>query len=167
MKENNSEKQKIVDAVKKADSSSFTALGQYVPVHKFNSENKPLVKEKATVPIEKQEPNFCIYDGDYLKSDTISRQDLYGKTGGNFWNYFKYLLLNLPIISFFFLKIKQSRIKDSILRLDSINEDVEKLAGYFQGKAIINEKKYQQICQELIKANNIQAHIKKDILEKF
>lgn len=163
MKENSADKEKIIKSFKKSEPTSIAVLGQYVPVHKVTS----VPKNKVTSPVEKTEPKFCIYDGDYLKQEAISRQDLYGKIGGNLFSYLKYLFLNLPIINFLFLKIKQSKIRESISTLDSINEDVDKIARYFEGKSIVNEKKYQKICEELIKANNIQSQIKKDILEKF
>ena len=39
--------------------------------------------------------------------------------------------------------------------------------NYFEGKTVVNEQKYQKICEELIKANNIQAKIKKEFLDEF
>lgn len=86
---------------------------------------------------------------------------------GNFWDFLKLLFFNLPIIEFLFLKIRQAKIRESISTLDNINEDVDKLVNYFEGKTVVNEQKYQKICEELIKANNIQAKIKKEFLDEF
>lgn len=146
---------------------SSAVLGQYVPVHKVDK-NKPAECSKTTAPAELYTPKFCVYDGDYLgKNSQISKKDLYGKMRGNFWDFLKLLFFNLPIIEFLFLKIRQAKIRESISTLDNINEDVDKLVNYFEGKTVVNEQKYQKICEELIKANNIQAKIKKEFLDEF
>lgn len=146
---------------------SSAVLGRYVPVHKIDK-NKPAESSKTTAPAELYTPKFCVYDGDYLgKNSQISKKDLYGKMRGNFWDFLKLLFFNLPIIEFLFLKIRQAKIRESISTLDNINEDVDKLVNYFEGKTVVNEQKYQKICEELIKANNIQAKIKKEFLDEF
>lgn len=145
------------------ETPSYALLGQYVPVHKYNG--SPV--KNTTVPISSDIPKFCIYDGDYLEKKQISTNDLFGSTNGSILKVLKYFFLKLPIISFFFLKEKQAKIKESISTLDSINSDVDKLVSFFEGKSVINDKKYRKICEELIKANNIQSKITKEILEDF
>ena len=81
--------------------------------------------------------------------------------------FFKIIFFNLPIINFLYLKLKESKIRDSISTLNSLNGNVDNYAKHFEGRSIMNEQKYQQICAELIKANNIQSQIKREILQDF
>ncbi len=150
---------------KSVETPSYAILGKYVPVHKFSQEKY----KSVTSPISNSSevPKFCIYDGDYLEKNAISQDDLYKRAGGNFLQYIKFLFTNLPIVNFLFLKLKQLKIQESISTLDNINGDVDKLVSYFEGKSVINEKKYQKICEELVKANNIQTKIKKEFLEEI
>jgi len=156
--------------------TSYIPMGQYVPVHKVADK---LTKEelskidakdflkKTTNPFEKKdlpEHKLCFYDGDYLKRQTDENSDLYAFSGNMLVRFFKIIFFNLPIVNFLYLKFKESKIRDSISTLNSLNGNVDNYAKHFEGKSIINEQKYQQICAELIKANNIQTQIKRDIL---
>ena len=159
--------------------SSYIPMGQYVPVHKVPDKlskeelSKIDAKEflkKTSNPFEKkdfQEHKLCFYDGDYLKQQTLEKTDLYAFSGNMLVRFFKIIFFNLPVVNFLYLKLKESKIKDSISTLNSLNGSVDNYAKHFEGKSIINEQKYQQICAELIKANNIQSQIKRDILSDF
>ena len=158
---------------------SFIPMGQYVPVHKVSDKltKDELAKidakeflKKTSNPFEKKdypEHKLCFYDGDYLKRQTLKKTNIYSFSGNMLVRFLKIIFFNLPIVNFLYLKIKESKIKDSISTLNSLNCNVDKYAEHFEGKSIINEQKYQQICAELIKANNIQSQIKRDILNDF
>ena len=158
---------------------SFSPMGLYVPVHKVSDKltKDELAKidakeflKKTSNPFEKKdypEHKLCFYDGDYLKRQTLKKTNLYSFSGNMLVRFLKIIFFNLPIVNFLYLKIKESKIKDSISTLNSLNCNVDKYAEHFEGKSIINEQKYQQICAELIKANNIQSQIKRDILNDF
>lgn len=176
-KENKSflSKQNIFDKTK----TSHIPMGQYVPVHKVKDKlteeelskidaKEFLKKTPQTNPFEKrveQEHKLCFYDGDYLKRQTLEKADIYSFSGNMLTKFVKIIFFNLPIINFLYLKFKESKIRDSISTLNLLNGNVDEYAKHFEGKSIINEQKYQQICAELIKANNIQTQIKRDILK--
>lgn len=161
--------------------TSHIPMGQYVPVHKVADKltkeelskidaKEFLKKTPQSNPFEKKvEPThtLCFYDGDYLKNQTYEEANLYSFSGNMFVRFFKIIFFNLPIVNFLYLKLKESKIKDSISTLNSLNCNVDRYAKHFEGKSIINEQKYQQICSELIRANNIQSQIKRDILQDF
>ena len=159
--------------------TSYIPMGQYVPVHKVPDKlsKEELSKidakdfsKKTTNPFEKkdfQEHKLCFYDGDYLKQQTLEKTDLYSFSGNMLVRFFKIIFFNLPIINFLYLKLKESKIRDSISTLNSLNGNVDNYAKHFEGRSIMNEQKYQQICAELIKANNIQSQIKREILQDF
>lgn len=152
-------KNKEEKGVKFDKTSDFVPLGQYVPITK----NIKSVPKKLNHTDISDIPTFSIYDGDYLSRVSLSKKDFFNYTKDNFFKFLKFLFVNLPIVDFFFLKLKQSKIRKSINSLDCINEDVDKLVNFFEGKSVVNESKYKKICEELIKANNIQSKIEKEI----
>lgn len=178
-KSNQSGKPSELKVIFNRKNSSYIPMGQYVPVHKVPDKlsKEELLKldakeflKKNSNPFEKkdiQEHKLCFYDGDYLKRQTLEKTNLYSFSGNLLFRFFKIIFFNLPIINFLYLKLKESKIKDSISALNSLNGSVDTYAKHFEGKSIINEQKYQQICAELIKANNIQSQIKHDILSDF
>lgn len=176
----------MVDDSKNRDNSSSSKknifekqnhipMGQYVPVHrvadKLTKEELSKIDAKEFLrkipqsnPFEKKietEHKLCFYDGDYLKNQT--HESLYSFSGNMFVRFFKIIFFNLPIINFLYLKFKESKIKDSISTLNSLNCNVNEYAKHFEGRSIINEQKYQQICTELIRTNNLQTKNKSKI----
>ena len=155
---------------KKNDKKNFIAnkSDEYIPMSKYIpiSKNIKPIPKKINHPDFSEIPTFSIYDGDYLSRVSISQKDFFGNAKDNIFKFLKFIFVNLPIINFFYLKIKQSKIKNSMNTLDCINEDVDKLVNFFEGKSVVNETKYKKICEELIKANNIQSEIEKEIKTK-
>ena len=162
MSENNSKKlmnrERLVKAFQSEKPSDYIPMSQYIPITRATSAPK-IIKHADISEI----PTFSIYDGDYLARVSISKKDFSGNAKDNIFKFLKFLFVNIPIINFLYLKRKQAKIKKSIRTLDCINEDVDKLVNFFEGKSVVNETKYKKICEELIKANNIQSEIKKEI----
>lgn len=158
-------KEKIIKGINKKRTPEYAVLGQYVPVDKtFSAKNDP--QKNKTNPVKNIEPpKFCIYDGDYIHSVNIDRKDIVKKNGKGFLNSLKIIFFNLPVISFFYLQIKHMKLKEFLSTLESINENTDIAANFFEGKMVLNEQKYKKICEELIKANNIHAQIEKNFID--
>ena len=153
------DREDIIKALQDDKPSEYFPMSQYIPITR-NIKSAPQKLKQSDIS---EIPTFSIYDGDYLARVSISKKDFFGNAKNSIFKFLKFLFVNMPIINFLYLKSKQAKIKKSISTLDCINEDVDKLVNYFEGKSVVNETKYKKICEELIKANNIQSEIKKEI----
>lgn len=75
---------------------------------------------------------------------------------------FKGVLEKVPVVNYFVLKEKQDKIKETINRLNSINNDVDELINSSVPFGEIPDK-YKILSENLMKANNINSQIRKEI----
>lgn len=170
MEKNSSEKNKKNNPFAVKDNVSYTALSQYVPIHKLeNSASEG--SSKMTSPFtEKKEPpktTFSMYDSDYFKNQYSDNLDLTGGTGGKIWKLIKYLFVNMPVINILYLKFKQLKIKETISALDNMSSDIYCSSRYLQNSAVINSQKFSNFSGKQI-SNVVQsANLGKNFSDKF
>jgi hypothetical protein len=166
-KQSNEKPLKKVSAKKELPKQNkpYVAMGQYIPVHKNIEKNNQKITSH-TNPISNSQPKFCISDADYFCVNSSVENNNSNKLGKNVLNFWKTIFVNLPVINFVYLKIKQAEIKKSIVTLHAINEDVDNYVKNFEGKSVLNEDKYRKICAELKKASDVKQQLENDIYIK-
>lgn len=115
------------------------------------------------------------YDNELLYYEEVSRLNQTESDSNNFflksdsqkvWLAFKRLIKNiavrLPIINYFVLKEKQNKLKTTLADLNSINSSMDELIN---SSVPFGEQsdKYKKFSENIVKANNIHAKIKKEI----
>lgn len=161
MDKNEQEKEKIVQSFSKKVTPEVALLGQYVPVTKTKKFDLKGADKLQSNPFQKKEtPKFCIYDGDYLG---IDKNDNSEKKQKVVWRILKNILTNMPVISFFLLKIKQLKLREFLTTLEAVNANTDRAAEFFEGKTVLNEEKYRKICAELRNAQEL-GKFSKDII---
>lgn len=168
-REQNSDEKQFVQKFKSAQTSNYTTLGQYIPIHKYSGNNSAAVNTgKFTSPLKPLDtPKFNIYEGDYICNSKVDKKELYKKLAKNTARIFKLLFFNIPFLNFFSWQDKQFKIKETLSKIESINQDVDKLVSHFEGKSPMNEQKYREICDELIRVSKLQSKIKKEIMDEL
>lgn len=76
---------------------------------------------------------------------------------------FRGILEKVPVVNYFALKEKQNKIKETINTLNSINNDVDELINLSVPSYGELSDKYKILTDSLIKANNINSQIRKEI----
>ena len=145
MSEKFSEKLKKYDNSIQNTNNSFAVLGQYVPIHKFEKNKEEHQNQKATSPFEQKNESsrLNIYDGDYLQYQYSDRLNLYSNNKLNIWQYLKYLFFNLPLINILYLKIKQSKIRQTINTIDKMSLDINNYSNYLRNSASVSTPKFK------------------------
>lgn len=69
---------------------------------------------------------------------------------------------NVPVIGYFMMKEKQAKLKSTLKSLNSINSEVDELINLSSPYGEQPDK-YKILCENLVKANNIHAQIRKEI----
>lgn len=155
MDKNEQEKERIIQSFNKKSTPEVALLGQYVPVSKmkkFNLKGADKLKS-VTNPVQNSlPPKFCVYDGDYLGIDKNEKTLAEQKQNAVF-KILKNIFVNIPVVSFFLLKIKQLKLREFLTTLESVNANTDRAADFFEGKTVLNEEKYRKICAELRKIN--------------
>lgn len=76
---------------------------------------------------------------------------------------FRGIMEKVPVVNYFSLKEKQNKIKETINTLNSINNDVDELINLSVPSYGELADKYKFLSENLIKANNINSQIRKEI----
>lgn len=128
------------------------------------------IKSKGTNPIKR----LNTYDNDFLpqedvsnqiqKSNNIFKHSDFSQFSNHLMAAFKGLITNTPVINYFIMKDRQSKLKQTLNKLNSINSDVDELINL---SVPFGEKtdKYKMLCENLVKANQIHAQIRREIQE--
>lgn len=127
------------------------------------------VKPKATNPIKR----LNTFDNDFLpqenQAESVKKpfKNIFQKPDFNHLTNqvavaFKSLMANTPVINYFLMKDKQSKLKKTLNTLNAINSDVDELINLAVPYGEQSDK-YKMLCENLVKANQIHSQIRKEI----
>lgn len=139
---------------------------------KVSSKNIALVKsEKKTNPIKR----LNIFDNYFLQNEQIvtgvskneePNKSLVKPDANQILRsmkvVFRGILEKIPVMNYFVLKEKQNKIKETIMSLDSLNNEVDELINLSVPYGETSDK-YKILSENLMKANNINSQIRKEI----
>ncbi len=121
--------------------------------------------KKVTKPIRKKRKNKRLntLDSDYLP-DAIDEEDgnFFIKSSLNIQKKIEYILENLPLINYFYMRNKGKKIRQTVEILNDINENVDELLN---SKVPYGEEKeiYSSVAKNLGKAINLIGKANKKI----
>lgn len=138
-----SERLKQTDSFEKSEQKTFTALSQYVPIHKVEKKDERAITSPFSAKKGHSRTTFNMYDGEYLQKKYADDLNFENKSGSGFWNFIKFLFFNIPLINILYLKIKQSKIKATISAIDDMSMDIDTYSSYLKSHAFLYKTKFK------------------------